>query len=136
MDETALLYQISRQLNSDLDINRILEDAIDLTVDHFGANNGSILIFDENGSVAHKILARAGLLPEKMEFVISVVLSQGLAGWIVEQKRGAVVSDVHSDPRWISFPDDPLVGGSAIGVPLLRRERVVGVLTLSLDFAP
>ena len=126
----SLLYNISRRLNSDLDLHRVLADVIDLTVKHVGAANGSIMVFDERERVAHKILARADLPPEKVDTVIAQVLSQGLAGWVVERRQGDIVDDVLADERWIHFPDDDLAGGSAIGVPLLRRERVVGVLTL------
>ncbi len=126
----SLLYNISRRLNSDLDLHRVLADVIDLTVRHVGAANGSIMIFDDRERVAHKILARADLPPEKVDTVIAQVLSQGLAGWVVERRRGDIVRDVLADERWLHFPDDNLTGGSAIGVPLLRRERVVGVLTL------
>ena len=129
-DETALLYYISRRLNSDLDINRVLADALDLTVQHVGASNGSIMIFDQAGTVAHKILARMGMPPEKEEAVIADVLSQGLAGWVVRRQRGSVVGDVLADERWISFEDDDLVGGSAVGAPLFRHGVVIGVLTL------
>lgn len=129
-DETALLYQISRQLNSDLDIDRVLADALRLTVEHTAALNGSIIVFGERGSVAHKILARAGMPPEQQEAVVAEVLSQGLAGWVVEHKQGGIVDTVLSDPRWISFPDDELKGGSAVGVPLLRSDQVIGVVTL------
>ena len=124
-----LLYDVSSRLNSDLDIDRVLTDVLDLTVHRVGASNGSILIFDEHGTVAHKILARVGMLPEKAQAVIDEVLSQGLAGWVVQERKGALVDDVLTDNRWISFADDDFMGGSAVAVPLLRR-RLVGVLTL------
>jgi two-component system phosphate regulon sensor histidine kinase PhoR len=129
-NNTALLYYVSRRFNSDLDINRVLADILDLTLKSVEASNGSILILDEQGAVVHKILARAGMPPEQAEAVVAEVLSQGFAGWVVDRRQGTVLDDVSADPRWVSFPDDELVGGSAIGVPLLRPERVVGVLTL------
>ena len=129
-DGTALLYYISRQLNSDLDIDRVLADALHLTVEHVGAYNGSIIVFDEDGAVAHKILARIGMPSEKQKSVIAEVLSEGLAGWVVEHREGSIVRAVLSDPRWISFPDDQLIDGSAVSVPLLRSDRVIGVITL------
>jgi len=129
-DDTVLLYQISRQLNSDLDINRVLADALGLTVEHTSAYNGSIIVFDESGSVAHKILARAGMPAEKEQAIVDEVLEQGLAGWVVAHRKGDIVDEVQSDARWISFGDDELQGGSAVSVPLLRDSRVIGVLTL------
>jgi signal transduction histidine kinase len=129
-DGIRLLLDVSSRLNSDLDIDRLLSDVLHLTVGRVEADNGSILIFDEKGQVAHKILARRGMAPEQVQTVIAEVLAQGLAGWVVAHRTGGVVIDVLSDSRWINFPDDDFVGGSAIGVPLIRRDRLVGVLTL------
>jgi len=128
--EIQFLSDISSRLNSDLDINRVLSDVLALTVERVEASNGSILIFDEHGTVAHKILARRGMPPDQAQMVIEEVLRQGLAGWVVNRRQGAVVDDVLGDSRWISFPDDDLQDGSAIGMPLVRRDRMVGVLTL------
>jgi PAS domain S-box-containing protein len=88
------------------------------------------MIFDQDGAVAHKILARTGMPSEKAEAVVADVLSQGLAGLVVEQREGYVIDDVLSDDRWINFPDDDLIGGAALSVPLLRHEQVIGVITL------
>jgi len=130
INEQKLLYEVSRRLNQDLDINRVLADVLDLTLNCVGANVGSIIIFDEHGSVAHKILARQKMPTEKANLVISEVLTQGLAGWIARQRQGVLIPDVTCDPRWITFADDEFIGGAAIGVPLIRRDRLVGVLTL------
>ncbi len=130
MDEQNLLYEISRRLNSDLDIDRVLADVLQMTSKCIGADNGSILILDEKGNVSHKILTRRNMAPEKIKFVLHEVLSQGLAGWVVKHRQGQVVHDVTQDEQWVNFPDDDFVGGSAISVPLLHRDRLVGVLTL------
>ncbi|MBN1937754.1 MAG: GAF domain-containing protein [Anaerolineae bacterium] len=129
-NEQNLLYQVSRRLNQDLDINRVLADVLRLTLDCVGAEIGSIIIFDDRGLVAHKILARQKMPAEKADLVIAEVLDQGLAGWVSRHRQGAIIADVLHDSRWINFADDNFVGGAAIGVPLVRRDRLVGVLTL------
>ncbi|MBN1579887.1 MAG: GAF domain-containing protein [Anaerolineae bacterium] len=94
------------------------------------ADNGSVIILDERGAVVHKILTRRNMDPEKAKFVLNEVLSQGLAGWVVDHRRSLVVQNVMTDKRWVTFPDDEFVGGSAVSIPLINRERLVGVLTL------
>ena len=121
-----LPFDIASRLNSDLDIDRVLADVLELAVERVGASNGSIL--DEQGDVVHKILARAGMPPEKAQAVVARVLSQGFVGWVVRRRQAAVIEDVLSDRRWVRFPDDDLVSGSAVGVPLFRRDHIVGVL--------
>ena len=87
MDESNLLFEISRRLNSDLDVNRVLSEVLHLTSKCIGADNGSVIILDERGAVVHKILTRRDMNPEKAKFVLYEVLSQGLAGWVVDHRR-------------------------------------------------
>ncbi|MCR4406924.1 MAG: ATP-binding protein [Anaerolineae bacterium] len=130
MSETRLLYDISQKLNSDLDLDRILADILALTVPSVDAQDGSIMIFDDTGQVAHQITIRKGLSGQQAQEETDRVLSGGLAGWVVAQRRGTIVNDTRHDERWLPFPDDGPQVGSAIAVPLMRRDKVVGVLTL------
>jgi len=129
-ETVELLYDISRKLNSDLDLDRVLSDILALTMPNMGATDGSIMVFDDTGRVSHRILIRKDLSPEEAAEVTDQVLSRGLAGWVREYRTGAVVDDVHQDDRWLALPGAPLNVRSAIAVPLLRRDKVVGVLTL------
>jgi signal transduction histidine kinase len=125
-----LLNRISDELNSDLDLDNMLQRVLDLTVRHLGAAKGSILLFDEQQRVTNHILMRRDLTEAGKSRVVGRVLSEGFAGWVVAQKQGDIIHDTHTDPRWITFPDQPYDHRSAIACPLRRRERVVGVLTL------
>jgi len=130
VSETRLLYDISRKLNSDLDLDRILSDVLAMTVPSVDARDGSIMVFDEAGRVSHQILIRKGLPPQQAQKAAGEVLIGGLAGWVVAQRRGTIVRDTRYDERWLPFPNGGPDVGSAIAVPLLRRDKVVGVLTL------
>ncbi|HJS19395.1 MAG TPA: GAF domain-containing protein, partial [Anaerolineales bacterium] len=58
---------------------------------------------------------------------------RGLAGWVIRNRKGVLVPDTSKDERWLMRPDDALDRSgvkSAICVPLLAREKLVGVLTL------
>ena len=130
VSETRLLYDISQKLNSDLDLDRILSDVLALTVPSVDARDGSIMIFDDVGQVAHQIVIRKGLSPQQAQEEVGRVLTGGLAGWVVAHREGTIVSDTRRDERWLPFPDGGPQVGSAIAVPLMRRDKVVGVLTL------
>lgn len=129
-DQLALLNLISDELNSDLDLDNMLQRVLNLTVRHLGAAEGSILLFDEQLRVTNQILMRHDLTKADENRVVGRVLSEGFAGWVVAHKRGDIICDTHEDLRWITFPDQPYDHRSAIACPLRRRERVVGVLTL------
>jgi signal transduction histidine kinase len=96
-----------------------------------GATSGSIIVLDESGQARRHTLIKGELATPVTEQVVAQILDKGLAGWVVQHKEGAIVFDTRGDERWLALNDDHLATRSAIAVPLLRQERVVGVLTLS-----
>jgi GAF domain-containing protein len=62
----------------------------------------------------------------------SDVLERGLAGWVVENRQAALVTNTLDDPRWLArlWEWEGEIPRSAISVPLLANDHVVGVLTL------
>jgi signal transduction histidine kinase len=129
-EQLRLLNRITDELNSDLDPDNMLQRVLNLTVRHLEAAEGSILLFDEQRRVTNHILMRQDLSEAGKSQVVGRVLSEGFAGWVVAQHQGDIIHDTRTDPRWITFPDQPYDHRSAIACPLRRRERAVGVLTL------
>lgn len=130
MERLELLYDISRKLGSSLDLDKVLGDILALTIPSVEATSGSIIVLDEFGQARRHTLIREGLATPVSEQVVAQVLDKGLAGWVVQHKEGAIVFDTRDDERWLALTEDHLATRSAIAVPLLRQERVVGVLTL------
>jgi signal transduction histidine kinase len=123
------LYAISDHLAASLDLDWVLSKVLDLSISATEASNGSIFMLTVPEAPAPRILGR-DLPPEQADQAISEVLAQGLAGWVVQHKEGTIISDTSRDPRWHTFSDDPNPPKSAIAVPLLANDRVLGVLTL------
>ncbi len=123
------LYAVSNQLATSLDVDWLLFNALDLSISATNARNGSIFLLPIPGTAASHIL-RHELAADLTDQVIDQLLTRGLAGWAIQHKEGAIIADTAHDPRWISLPDDPHPPHSALAVPLLARERVLGVLTL------
>ena len=127
-----LLYQISRELSSRLELPSLLEHILQITTESVGAVNGSILALDQNGGVMEGALIYNGMQVPGTAQQLSATLERGLAGWVIRHRQGALVPDTEADERWLKRPDDEESSGpkSAVSVPLLVRDRVVGVLTL------
>jgi signal transduction histidine kinase len=130
MERIELLYDISRKLSSSLDLDKVLGDILTLTIPSVGATSGSMIVLDESGQARRHTLIRGELATPVSEQVVAQILDKGLAGWVVQHREGAIVFDTRDDERWLALTDDHLTTRSAIAVPLLRQERVVGVLTL------
>ncbi len=125
-----LLYNISRAISTQLNLEQMMADIISQMQSAVGATKGSIMLVDERLEVTHRILVRTGLSPEVADRVTREVMRHGLAGWLVRNNRGALIEDTTADDRWVMLPDDDNPAGSVIGVPLSRADRIIGVLIL------
>jgi NtrC-family two-component system sensor histidine kinase KinB len=127
-----LLYSISRELAAQLDLPALLKRILQLTLEKVGATSGSILVLDEKGAATEGSLIFKGKLYDHTADQMIDTLEQGLAGWVVENRKAALLESTLDDPRWFQRPDDQYDQSprSAISLPLITQDRVVGVLTL------
>jgi len=126
----ALLYDVTQEFSSSLELSEVLGKVLTLTVQYLRANRGSVFLLDSQGRVVQHILARQHLPLEVREELVSTVMDKGLAGWVYRHRRGAVVNDTENDERWHTFADDNGVARSAMATPLVRRGDICGIITL------
>lgn len=126
-----LLYNISRAVSTQLDLESMMSTIITQTQAAVGATKGNIMLLNEQGQVYHKFIIRAGSPIEISDRVTQAVMTRGLGGWLVANKRSEIIHDIRQDDRWITLPDDEGETGSAIGVPLIGSDRIVGILILN-----
>lgn len=125
-----LIQRITEQLNTSLELTEVLGKVLRLTVEATKAARGSLFLLDEQGEVTHHILARPNQPPHISASNVRIAMTEGLAAWVYQQQQGAVVVDTATDERWIVLPGDTDVTSSVLGVPLIYRGRVNGILTL------
>ena len=125
-----VLYEITRHLSSGLNLDKTLSDVLALTIPYTEADDGSIMILDDRGEVANRILTRKQLSPEEEERALRSVLEGGLASWVLEHKQATIVNDTLSDERWVHLPDDRSGVRSALAAPLKLGDRVRGLVFL------
>lgn len=128
-----LLYNVSRELTSALDLHTVLERVLYLSTSNVGAERGSVIVMDEHQQpVDAAIVIDNRLVPHTLE-QLKLTLEGGLAGWVVRARQAALVSDTSQDARWLRRPDDAderSGAKSAICVPIMVREGLAGVLTM------
>jgi two-component system NtrC family sensor kinase len=127
-DWIEVLYEITQQFASTLELDEVLGKALTLTVKAVKANSGSIFLLDMNGRVVRSILARGEMPPQIRYPVVQTVMNKGFAGWIYQSRQASIIADTTTDPRWHIFPDDITHTGSAIGAPFIRRDIVIGIV--------
>jgi signal transduction histidine kinase len=126
-----LLFEVSRQFASSLELDEVLGKVLHLTVEAVQANEGSLFLLDRDGRVNRSILASKDLLPQVKQPIVAAVMSKGLAGWAYQHRQVGLIADTRTDSRWHPLPHDKFLTRSAMAVPLLRRDLVIGLLTLT-----
>jgi signal transduction histidine kinase len=126
----GLLYDITRQFASTLDIDEALSNVLDMIVRALGANSGSIFLFDQDGYVSKSILARSDLAPEVKRHAIVTVMEQGFTGWVFQNQKSDIIFDTETDGRWVLLPETSIVTRSAMGAPFIRRGKVIGIVII------
>lgn len=129
-----LLYRISREIATTLDLSTILERVLSLSLKTIGATSGSIIILDENENpVESAIIIQDQVIYHTNEQLRST-LDDGLAGWVVKNRDSVNIPDTSNDERWLRRPDDDDTARGAksvVALPIMVRNDLVGVITLA-----
>jgi PAS domain S-box-containing protein len=128
-----LLINVSREVATALDLRTVLQRLIFAALQHVGGERGSIVVLDDQGKPVDATIVHGKQLHEHTTIQLRDTVERGLAGWVVQNRRAALVPDTSKDERWLRRADDAVEqtgAKSAICVPLMARERLVGVLTL------
>lgn len=129
----AFLYRISRELSAAIDLRRVLETVLRLSMENIGAASASIIVLDDQSQAVDSILIYQDHIYADTTNQLAATLTHGLAGWVLQHRRSALIPDTSLDKRWLRRPDDGVENSgakSAVATLLTAREQPVGVMTL------
>src|SRR3990172_7221187 len=96
-----------------------------------GVTSGSMLLVNEQDEVSETVVAYNGRIESYSTENLSEAYKGSLAGWVLEHRQPAIVTNTQADERWLWRAWDEIHGTrSALSVPMLASGRIVGVLTL------
>jgi len=128
-----LLIGVSREVATALDLRTVLQRLLYATIQNVGGERGSIVVLDDQGKPVDATIVYGKRFHEHTTQQLRDTVERGLAGWVVQHRKPTLVPDTSKDERWLRRADDAAEktgAKSAMCVPLLARERMVGVLTL------
>ncbi len=128
-----LLFHVSREVATALDLRTVLQRVLYEAMQNVGGERCSIVVLDDSGKAVDATIVYGKQILEHTTQQLRDTTERGLAGWVIRHRRGVLVPDTSKDERWLMRPDDAMDKSgvkSAICVPLLAREKLVGVLTL------
>lgn len=136
-EEAGLLLEIAGAINSTLELDRILKEVAIRAARACQADRCTVLLLDENGENLHPIMSqfasgeaelewqllKEARYPRRVEGVPEAVK-------VIGERRPLFIPDVRASsvPRqWV----EPFDGGCLLLVPVISRERVVGLMALA-----
>lgn len=126
--DLELLVDVARIMSSKLDLKELLETIMECATRVVKAEVSSLLLVDEKTDELYFDIA----LGEKGTDIktIRLKMGEGIAGWVAQNRKPAVVNDVASDSRWTQKADDKtsFKTKAIMAVPLLAKGKVVGVI--------
>ncbi|MBC8164147.1 MAG: GAF domain-containing protein, partial [Roseiflexaceae bacterium] len=133
-DMLSTLNQIALEINSTLDLDLLLASSLQVFANLIGVERGSIMLIEED---TYHLVDRAVLGRSRDQVGYTrFPVGHGIAGWVAQHRKPALVPDVSQDERWVELPENELgrkrVGAMAL-VPLVVQGEVTGVMSLSHD---
>lgn len=124
---------IARQTAEVQDLASLLNIVVKLVTDQFGFYHTGIFLINETGSEAVLQAASSEGGQRMIERGHSLsVGTQGIVGNVAARKKSRIALDVGIDAVFFNNPDLPMTR-SEIALPLLVRNKVVGVLDIQSD---
>jgi sigma-B regulation protein RsbU (phosphoserine phosphatase) len=111
-------------------IKVMLRKTIEISIALTGADHGSLILLDSDGGVTDSLLSRGNISAEPGSVLIESAFKKGLAGWVRRHRKIGLVNDTQKDDRWLTFPDQSYTVRSALVLPIITGEVLLGILTL------
>ncbi|MBL59441.1 MAG: histidine kinase, partial [Verrucomicrobiales bacterium] len=121
------LYQVSKIIHSALDQQEALGLIVREAVGLVGATSGSVVLINPTNKLL-EIQAAHGLSTSSSQFKLCV--GEGITGWVAQQGKPALVSDVRVDERYVQIHDHTR---SELAVPLEVNGSILGVINVDSD---
>ena len=119
----GLLEEVGRQVTSSLDEKEILERTLEIVVEKFGFAEATISLLIRSDIL--EVAAISGTQDFGYQRGFQQKTGQGIIGHVAETREAYITGDVSQDPYYFSSAERH---GSAIGVPMLDKENLLGVI--------
>jgi phosphoserine phosphatase RsbU/P len=125
----TLLYEVSHELTSTLDRAELLRLIAQRVKKFVNYDVFTVMLWNESSQVLESVFSMR--YEDDLPSRLSMPLNQGITGAAAAEKRAIRVDDVREDPRYLACDlESGMEVRSELVVPLLRLDRLVGVLDL------
>lgn len=124
---------VARQTSSAQDLGSLLNNVVNLITSQFGYYHTGIFFINETGdeAILQAASSEGGRRMVSRKHSLKVGM-QGIVGYAAAQKKPRIALDVGTDAVFFNNPDLPMTR-SEMSLPLMVRNRVIGVLDIQSD---
>ncbi|MGM0607358.1 MAG: TIGR00282 family metallophosphoesterase [Candidatus Muiribacteriota bacterium] len=130
-DELSVLYEVGKEVAQTIELygkDGLLSRIMDLASKIMNCEASSVILVDERTDELYFIIG----LGEKGDAIkeIRLKMGQGVAGWVAQNRKPAIVPDTTKDSRFFGQADKKTQyeTRSIIAVPMIIKDKVIGVL--------
>ncbi len=129
VNELFLLQQLDRDLNTTLELNRVLGLTLDWALRVCRGTAGIVLLLDEQRNVL--TYAAYGYDPDfDFDQVMQKRLTRGLVGLVSRTGKPHVSGNVHAEAEYVTGASST---HSQLTLPILYQEKLMGILAIESD---
>lgn len=123
----AAIHEAGREIAASLDLDRTLRLVMQKAAETLPMDAG--VLFVRNEALQRYVVAVSHNIPSEQVDSITFAFNEGVPGWAVTHRQPLLIDDARQDTR--VHPTVIAAGVlSVLAVPLISRERIVGVLNL------
>jgi signal transduction histidine kinase/ligand-binding sensor domain-containing protein len=125
--ELAALNAVTSAVNRSLDLQSILDDALEMTLQVTETEGGGVYLLDEKDGVL-TIAAHRGFDPEFVSEIDRLQAGEGFSGYVLQSGQSLVAEDISADERLTRMAAREQGFHSLVCVPLGSKGEVLGTL--------
>lgn len=107
-----------------------LQHTLNASTEFTRAEEGSIFLLDGQGRIVNCISSRREAMLQLKPHLLNRILQEGLAGWVAHHRQVGLIFDTECDDRWLSVPGSSQTVRSALVIPIIKNEELLGILSL------
>ncbi|NOY53775.1 MAG: GAF domain-containing protein [Deltaproteobacteria bacterium] len=121
--------ELSQAVSHLFDMHLVLDLILEVICKKLKVENASIMLLREE-SRDLIISAHRGLKDEVVRET-RLMVGEAIAGYVAQKGEPLLIEDVRKDPRFVPFSRERYRSGTLLSVPILGKEKVLGVINLS-----
>ena len=129
-ERLAALLTVSHAVVNSLDLDVILATIAQLVRQVIEVDECTVFLIDASGQVLIPAVCDAERFRDEM-MAMRLRVGEGITGTVALTGRGEIVNSAEDDPRAAHVPGTPPEDSSLMCVPMMAREKVVGVIALA-----